>query len=998
MLQYEGHKDPLGTAIQEVKTLIHHPDQLARVTAHRADYANRKHQIDMQLASAVRTQVDETRMGLELLLNSAEAIARIQNNFQVIDKYCHECKELLKEYDQIRRVSTARRNLDTTIKLLTYFRSIPLRAESLIRELDRDDHKIKQIYKGLRMLVQLKDKACEQGLAYSASFKAQTKGGFEKLQRVADEVEDRVWENVRDCLVLAEMEEDRPILIRTLEVIEMEDIATRKVFNGLDDEEPEAPVKSPYGYRSPSASPSASNAAPPKRSHSQEPLFRRAIAELENAIMEKFSPLLEEEETARMKNEEEKRRIAKKQKIIAKKKAKMAQEQQAASPKHDSQNGHRDRDDDDDEGEGEEDEDGFRVLKSPTKSQNHHSNRYDDDDDDAHNSSYYLGGANRKRAESDDDDDDAIILPTRDEGAKMMDNSKHVLWVLEEVKDLVFDLSNVRELLEPVFPPKYDIVHFFESRYRKYLKMVLQVHTSDTSKLSKASLPKIVGWIQWYMYNMKLLNSLSASEEEEFKRYIGEIMVSFVKTLEGTIMKLANNIWRFEKHEGKVDINERGQCFSTAPQDFFSMIYKQVDIVLQEYRLAGTALLSFTEMIVDVINAFQKQQIAFMDRCEVQGDRFFFGTERIEKEPEFFAALVNNAQLCQDNLDSVKDSLMARIEEHLAELADDDEDDGVDLSDPTRELTEAQKERKEREDTAARMEELLDECALGFVSVATRALETLAAMVHATLDGGPYKQMFSLAWLNEGAGLPDVLSTMDDFFGDFRHWLKSPAFFERVVRGCLVSLVAEYVRRLTLVKPTMGDQLFSRLESDERAIVKFFCRFATRTFTDKTITEQTEALHIVKNFAQEKDVEFLSVFFPDIIRRFGAVSCEVLEGLLAIKPDISKKERMEVMDKFKRSLPENIPGSMSASSASNLKSPGSEPQNKKGAPAAGQKKDQPSDANKKGGGFFGNFLSRQKDAGSQGRPASNSVAANNSRPKAKSKDDEDALDLNDFLS
>jgi hypothetical protein len=59
------------------------------------------------------------------------------------------------------------------------------------------------VYKDLRRLVRLRDKAFEQGSSYTAAMQQQLKAGLQVLQDVANDIEKRVLVNIKDCLELA---------------------------------------------------------------------------------------------------------------------------------------------------------------------------------------------------------------------------------------------------------------------------------------------------------------------------------------------------------------------------------------------------------------------------------------------------------------------------------------------------------------------------------------------------------------------------------------------------------------------------------------------------------------------------------------------------------------------------------------------------------------------------------------------------------------------------
>jgi hypothetical protein len=154
-------------------------------------------------------------------------ISTIRKNFLQIDQFCAECGALFRNYKEIREVNHARKNLEKSLRLLSDYRQVPIRAEELLDVLYEDETKIKWVYKQLRVLARHRRRAYEQG---AAKYRQQLDQFFDKLLDVAEELEATVWENVHDMNVLGRSQPG--VLIRTLEVIEMEDHASFKLFSG----------------------------------------------------------------------------------------------------------------------------------------------------------------------------------------------------------------------------------------------------------------------------------------------------------------------------------------------------------------------------------------------------------------------------------------------------------------------------------------------------------------------------------------------------------------------------------------------------------------------------------------------------------------------------------------------------------------------------------------------------------------------------------------------
>ena len=174
------------------------------------------------------------------------------------------CQSLLVDLSVIGRVNVVRKNVDATIRLLDKFRSLPEQCEELLDEMYERDRHIKKVYLQLRKLMLLRDTAFDPTIAasFSEDFTEKLTDTFSHLTDTADELELRLFENIGDwyeqptcthtrrqtcstqlrsspdCwpallhwLSTLLAKEDPTTLIRTLEVIEMEDRAlSRKVF------------------------------------------------------------------------------------------------------------------------------------------------------------------------------------------------------------------------------------------------------------------------------------------------------------------------------------------------------------------------------------------------------------------------------------------------------------------------------------------------------------------------------------------------------------------------------------------------------------------------------------------------------------------------------------------------------------------------------------------------------------------------------------------------
>ncbi|KAI8556054.1 hypothetical protein RHMOL_Rhmol05G0222800 [Rhododendron molle] len=93
-------------AVREVAKLLPLLELLQSIATIKADYNTRQ-------------QVEQAQAGLESLSLSEKTTNHLRENFVSIEKLCQECQTLIENHDQIKLLSNARHNLNTTLKRLT---------------------------------------------------------------------------------------------------------------------------------------------------------------------------------------------------------------------------------------------------------------------------------------------------------------------------------------------------------------------------------------------------------------------------------------------------------------------------------------------------------------------------------------------------------------------------------------------------------------------------------------------------------------------------------------------------------------------------------------------------------------------------------------------------------------------------------------------------------------------------------------------------------------
>ncbi|CAA2994428.1 exocyst complex component SEC6 [Olea europaea subsp. europaea] len=212
-------------SVREVAKLLPLPELLQSIASIKADYIARQQANDAHLSTMVVEQVEQAQAGLESLSLSQKTINHLQENFVEIEKLCQECQTLIENHDQIKLLSNARNNLNTTLKDVEGMMSISVEA-SEARDSLSDDKELTNTYERLTAL----DGKRRFALAAAASHKEEVgilREYFEDIDHTWETFEKTLWGHISNFFKLAK--ESPHTLVRALRVVEMQEILDQQL-------------------------------------------------------------------------------------------------------------------------------------------------------------------------------------------------------------------------------------------------------------------------------------------------------------------------------------------------------------------------------------------------------------------------------------------------------------------------------------------------------------------------------------------------------------------------------------------------------------------------------------------------------------------------------------------------------------------------------------------------------------------------------------------------
>jgi len=226
--QEEAYEDAIDLARQ----YLYSHEQLDRAVAQRGFFEARQAQIRKQHYSALHSQLVEVHTNRALVSRTRECLASLLERLRETRRLADEQLRNTPCPNILYTVDVARRNITQTRKVLEDVQNVKTRTKSLIRLLSERENSIKFVYQEAWKILLLKRQVLAgQADADSAAAKtrlADTAQRFAVVDELTKALEDTIWTNISSCM--AHAMESPEVLVKTVQVIELEARAELKVF------------------------------------------------------------------------------------------------------------------------------------------------------------------------------------------------------------------------------------------------------------------------------------------------------------------------------------------------------------------------------------------------------------------------------------------------------------------------------------------------------------------------------------------------------------------------------------------------------------------------------------------------------------------------------------------------------------------------------------------------------------------------------------------------
>lgn len=314
--------------------------------------------------------------------------------------------------------------------------------------------------------------------------------------------------------------------------------------------------------------------------------------------------------------------------------------------------------------------------------------------------------------------------------------------------------------LSTLFPKEYLIVETFEHHFKQRIWMILNLHFSTICKRADdkqdlAALLRAASWMEDYILdledygNQDLWQTGNANGNVvALQELVNEIMECYTAVVGRNIGTAIDKMWTSDSEIKPAENSV----------DFFRILNIQVDIGLKIFDRSSRLFQTyFPRMLTSCIQKYQEHLCVLLKNFDFNGEQqdLYLGGQ--VRDEEWVCRLLNSC----DQAQQYTDSLVARFGE-------------VKLPEVTEKKTESS----------------LEECGNKFTSIALEVVAVLTVVIIFTL-----KRQFSRLVTGGTDAMLNIVATVEDFASDFKEWISSRAYFERIMRKVLNLVVEEYVHR-----------------------------------------------------------------------------------------------------------------------------------------------------------------------------------------------------------
>ncbi len=218
----------------------------------RAEYKKKLSSLELQLSGMVQVKLDGVKRAMDVIQAANNQMAAVRGEFEGMHELCRKAGEqgklLFDAYPRLKMINRARKNLERTLKEVTYYSNLPSRVELLVSSLEKQPMQLKQVYLEGQQLELWRDELLrelktQQGIkspsrpsssntrVTSVGDRMQATFGIhlEEVKKLLDAIRKKIFDNISNCFEIVQV--DPRILVLTLEIVDMHEAFQKEKAN-----------------------------------------------------------------------------------------------------------------------------------------------------------------------------------------------------------------------------------------------------------------------------------------------------------------------------------------------------------------------------------------------------------------------------------------------------------------------------------------------------------------------------------------------------------------------------------------------------------------------------------------------------------------------------------------------------------------------------------------------------------------------------------------------
>lgn len=213
----------------------------------RNDYKKKLSSLELQLSGMVQVKLDGVKRSMDVIQTANDQMVAVRGEFEGMYELCRKAGEqgkvLFDAYPRLKLINRARKNLERTLKEVTYYANLPARVDHLVGLLEKQPMQLRQVYLEGQQLELWRDELLrelkvQQGSktmapppstsgtggpsrVVSVGDRMQATFGIhlEEVKKLLDAIRKKIFDNISNCFEIVQL--DPRILTSTLEIVDM---------------------------------------------------------------------------------------------------------------------------------------------------------------------------------------------------------------------------------------------------------------------------------------------------------------------------------------------------------------------------------------------------------------------------------------------------------------------------------------------------------------------------------------------------------------------------------------------------------------------------------------------------------------------------------------------------------------------------------------------------------------------------------------------------------